>query len=279
MTGQGPDATGHGSGPVRGRAYRALGRMALRGVLAYRATFAVNQIGSFVQLMSMFAVWQVLLSSGESFAGFTWPQMKAYLLIAFVSGVLMSTHGDFRMAWRIREGLVAVDLTRPVDYQRARFAEALGAGVVEGAAVAVVVTAVIAATGPAAAPTGTRALLFAVSLVLVLPTKFCVMYLSGLVCFWTQNFLGVGMARGAIVSLFSGALVPLALLPHWFQVTAALLPFAGITSTPALLYLGRVEGAAAFGLLGVQALWVVGLWWCGRLAWRGASRQLTVHGG
>ena len=33
---------------------------------------------------------------------------------------------DFRMSHRIRSGLVALDLVKPVDYQRARFAEALG---------------------------------------------------------------------------------------------------------------------------------------------------------
>lgn len=261
------------------RAYRALGRNALRTVLTYRASFVLNQFSAFFQLLALFALWRVLLASGESFAGFTWPQMKAYLLIAFTCGVLMSTHGDFRMAWRIRDGMVAVDLTRPVDYQRARFAEALGAGAAECLVVLLVVGGAIALTGPAATPTPAGALLFTLSLLTVLPMKFCIMYLSALLCFWTQNFLGVGLARAAIVSLFSGALVPLVLLPHWLQTAAALLPFSGTTSTPALLYLGRVEGSGALGLLGVQLLWAVGLWWCGRAAWGAASRQLTVHGG
>ncbi|MEH1123271.1 ABC transporter permease [Micromonospora sp. CPCC 206061] len=261
------------------RAYAGLARAAARSVLTYRLNFLFGTGALVVHLVAMLALWSALLDAGRSVAGFTLPEMKAYLLIAFGTGFLVSIFGDFRMASRIHSGMVALDLVKPVDYQAARLAESTGGVVAEVGAVAVVWVGVVTFAGPVAAPGWPQGLLFAVSVAAVVPLKFLVVYLSTLLCFWTQNYLGVFWARDVVVSLFSGALVPLALLPGWFQATAAVLPFAGITSVPALIYLGHVRGAAALGLVGLQLAWAVVLWYAARLAWRGAVRKLTVHGG
>ncbi|MDG4772020.1 ABC-2 family transporter protein [Solwaraspora sp. WMMD792] len=260
------------------RPYRALARVAARSAVAYPLSFVLGMAGVLLQLLAMLSIWAVLLGSGTSVGGFSWPQMKAYLLIAYVTGSLMS-FGDWEMAARIRDGMVAVDLTRPVDYQRARFAETLGVAVVEVAFALAVCAVVLAVTGPVPVPPPGQAALFAVSALLVLPLRFTTVYLTALLCFWTQNIFGVSLARGAITNLFSGALVPLTLLPGWLQAIAAVLPFAGMTFTPATIYLGQATGSDAWLLIGIQAVWTVALWWGARLAWRSAVRQLTVHGG
>jgi ABC-2 type transport system permease protein len=253
--------------------------MAARSQLAYRGSFLLGQFAVLFQLLAMLSVWRVLLASGAGIAGYTWPQMKAYLLIAFATGVALTSNGDDRMAWRIRDGAVAVDLTKPVDYQRARLAEVLGATGLELAMVMVVVGVVLGLTGPATMPDGTQTLLFAASLLAVVPVKFGVLFLTGTLCFWTQNFFGVTLARAAIVGLFSGALVPLDLLPSGVRLVAMVLPFSGITATPAAIFLGSARGGGAFALLAAQLGWGLVLWLGGRALWRVGIRQLTVHGG
>lgn len=264
---------------VPARAYRALARTAARSILTHRLNFTLGLFGLLFQLLAMLSVWGVLLRSGNSVGGFTWPEMKAYLLIAFGTGALVSSFMDMRLAWRIRDGMVAVDLTKPVDFQRARFAEAIGGAAVELLSTALVCAAVITLTGGVAVPGPAGAALFVVSVALVLPLKFCLGYLAGMICFWTQNTFGVALARWAITNLFSGALVPLVLLPGWLQALAAVLPFASTTSTPALIYLGRATGGDALRLIAMQAGWTLLLWYGCRLVWRRAVRQLTVHGG
>jgi ABC-2 type transport system permease protein len=111
------------------------------------------------------------------------------------------------------------------------------------------------------------------------PTRFTLGFLTALVVFWTQNFHGVAWARDAVSQVLSGSLVPLALMPDWLRTAAAVLPFAGLTSAPALIYLSKVDGSAALSLVGLQALWVLVLWFGAQLAFRGAARQVTVHGG
>jgi ABC-2 type transport system permease protein len=260
------------------RPYASLARTAARSVLAYPLNFLLGLLAVLFQLVTMLSIWGALLRSGASIAGFDWAEMKGYLLVVYATGALLS-FTDFGLAHRIRDGMVAVDLTRPVDFQRARFAEAAGVATVEITFSALVCAAVIASTGGAALPPPDRAILFAASLLLVVPLKFCLSYLTAMTCFWTQNASGVSLVRSAITHLFSGALIPLMLLPGWLQGIASVLPFASITFTPAMVFIGRASGGAALWLIGVQCFWVAVLWCGSRLVWRTAVRQLTVHGG
>ena len=81
--------------------------------------------------------------------------------------------------------------------------------------------------------------------------------------------------------MLSGALVPLSFFPGWLQSVAAVLPFASLASTPGLIYLGQVDGAAARrGSSRIQLVWVVVLWVGGAADLAAArSRQVTIHGG
>lgn len=260
------------------RPYLALARAVALSALTYRMNFLLGLGGVFFQLVALLAVWRVLLSE-SAVQGFTWPQMRAYLLVAFAAGTLVSLLGDFRMAYRIQSGLVSLDIVKPIDYQRARFAETLGGVWIEVLLVAVVGGVTLAVTGGVDTPALPALALFAVSMLLLIPLKFLIVYVSTLACFWTQSYIGVQWARVAVTNLLSGALIPLAFLPPWLATAAQWSPFAGLTSTPALIFIGRVDAGHGLALVAVQLAWVIVLWSGARLIWRAAVRQLTVNGG
>ncbi|GIE89975.1 ABC transporter permease [Actinoplanes regularis] len=260
------------------RAYRALARATARSALTYRLNLLLGLGTVFVQLVALLAVWRVILAQ-SSVNGFTWPQMRVYLLVAFAAGTVVSAFGDFRMAFRILDGDVALDLVKPVDYQKARFAETIGGLWIEVLLIGVVVGVTLAVTGGVRTPAGPALALFVVSMLLLVPLKFLIVYGSTLLCFWTQNFIGVQWARLAVMNLLSGALIPLAYLPGWLATVAQWSPFAGLTSTPALIFLGRVDVRHGLTLVAVQLGWVLLLWFGARLMWRAGLRRLTVNGG
>ncbi|MGA5300297.1 ABC transporter permease [Nucisporomicrobium flavum] len=260
------------------RSYRALIRATAKAALAYRFSLLLGLGAVLVQLVALLAVWRVILAE-STVNGFTWPQMRAYLLVAFAAGTVVSLLGDFRMAFRILDGDVALDLVKPIDYQKARFAEAVGGLWIELILIGVVVGATLALTGGVDIPAAPALALFVTSMLLLVPLKFLIVYVSTLTCFWTQNYMGVQWARLAVVNLLSGALIPLAYLPGWLAAVAQWSPFAGLTSTPALIFLGRVDGRHALQLVAVQLGWVVVLWFGARLVWRAGLRRLTVNGG
>jgi ABC-2 type transport system permease protein len=259
-------------------AYLALTRASLLSVLRYRLQFTLGTMGALFQLVALLAMWRVLIGEG-TLGGFTWPQMRAYLLVGFTCGVVVSSLADWRMAHRIESGMVSLDLVKPVDYQLARFAEILGGILLEVAIAAVAWVVVILTGGGVPVPTPGMLALFVVSMVLVVPLKFLIVYLCGLACFWTHHYNGVRWTQLAVVGLLSGSMIPIGFFPGWLAAIATWSPFAGVASTPALIFVGRLAGLDAVRLVAVQAGWAVLLWLLGRWAFRSAVRQVTVHGG
>ncbi|MGI5238236.1 ABC transporter permease [Dactylosporangium sp. CA-139066] len=262
------------------RAYRAYARATALSALAYRGNFLLSIGGTAFQLVAMLAVWRVLLGGGATqVGGFDWPHMRSYLLVAFASGALVGSFVDFRMSHRIRSGLVALDLVKPVDFQRARLWETIGGVWIEVAVIVLVGGVAALVSGPPDLPAGPELALFGLSMVLLVPLKFVVSYVSTLACFWTENFIGVLWARQALTGLLSGALVPLAFFPGWLATAAEWSPFAGLTSTPALIFVGQATGRHALLLVAVQLGWLALLWFAARALFGRALRRLTVHGG
>ena len=97
--------------------------------------------------------------------------------------------------------------------------------------------------------------------------------------FWTTGTDGITVGRVAVQNLFSGARIPLVFFPDWLRAVAAVLPFQGMISTPALIYLGKMDTPTTALMLSVQAMWAVGLIMLGRLVWRSAQRVVTINGG
>lgn len=269
---------GQVANPPALRAYRSLSTTALKSLLAYRLQFFMALLGNSFLMLTMLYLWRTILASGAQ-AGFSWPQMKAYLLVAFVCNSVVSGYTEWRMAARIRDGMVAIDLTKPIDYQRARYAEALGFSVFEYFSALLLVLVALTVFGGVPVPHGMHLLLFLISMLLLLPLKFSVAYATALLCFWTQNYMGISWARAAVTNLMSGALIPLQFFPGWLEVIAKVLPFQSMAYTPAMLYLDRFSVRDALLAVLVQLIWVVALWFGAAAAWRAASRRLTVHGG
>ena len=227
----------------------------------------------------MYALWRAIYDGRAALAGMNWEQMKAYLLVTFVCNALLSYYSETRISGKILDGSITADLLKPLDFQKARFAETLGSTVVEGGLTAVILVISLAATAGVATPDPLHAAIFALSLAASLLVKFGIVYIAGLLCFWSTGSLGIVWARTAVTNLFSGALVPLSFFPGWLERLSLALPFQSIVHTPAAIYLEQVDTIGALRLLALQLVWGIALWYAGKLMWSRAVRQITIHGG
>jgi ABC-2 type transport system permease protein len=261
------------------RKYVSLGKMMFAQTIAYPRALLLGLLTQIFSAVALFALWQAIATHGAGLGEYTLAEIKAYVSIALLTNIVM-TFAEGSIAWRVLDGSIAIELLKPLDFQRARLAETIGAGVFEAiVAMAIIGMFGLVYGGIALPHTPVIWLLVFVSLLLSLLIKFGIIYLTGLLCFWTSSALGITWLRIAIMNLLSGALIPLTFFPSWLRTVAFALPFQGIVYIPASLYLGRSEGQAALQLIGLQVLWVVVLWAGGRALWSRAVRQVTIHGG
>ncbi|WP_438432182.1 ABC transporter permease [Gorillibacterium sp. sgz500922] len=269
--------------PIRlrkGKKYVSMAARSIQNSISYRLSYFMNLLAGWIGLFSMYYLWKAIYAGRPVLAGFTWEEMKAYLAVTFIANSLLSYYSESRIAGKIMDGSVAIDLLKPMDFQKARFAETLGSCVIEGVVGAVMVAVIgLAVMDVQLNMDGGTAVLFAVSLFSSLLVKFGIVYLTALLCFWTTGSMGLIWARQAVTNLLSGALVPLAFFPGWLERIAYALPFQSIIHTPASLALGSLTGADALGMVALQLGWAVLLWLAGKLLWKRAIRQITIHGG
>jgi ABC-2 type transport system permease protein len=263
------------------RKYLSIARTSLSITFVYRAAMLLNLAGTLFYVVAMFYLWQTLfLGQPGALGGFTWNEMKAYILVSFLLNSLLMWYDEWQMSQDIREGRIAMDLTRPIDFQTTRLAAAFGPiGFELALALSVIIVAAFVFGGAAPPPDAAHAVLFLVSAALATLVKFGIVYCVSMTAFWTVGIEGIVVGRGAIQNIFSGTLIPLAFFPGPLQVVAAMLPFQAMISTPALIYLGKLDAPTTALMIGVQAVWAVGLIVAGRLAWSRAVRVVTIHGG
>jgi len=190
-------------------------------------------------------------------------------------------------AEEIRSGAVAYRLTRPVSIYGFYFARVAGQRATALCTRSLVQVLVLFALLPLlglgrygmGAPDWPSFPLLAASLALALLLSAATQAFIYMTAFWTVSTRGAASLAYAVISLFSGLLVPLALFPPALRELAYALPFRGVYDTPASLYAGTLEPGRAWASLGHQALWLALLVLAGAfLARRGTSR-LEVAGG
>ncbi|WP_228101054.1 ABC transporter permease [Paenibacillus donghaensis] len=262
------------------RKYIKLAQVSMQNVIAYRFTYFISLLGSLIFVIAMFYLWQAIFDQREQLSGFTWEQMKAYIFITYLTNSLISWYSETSISRKIIKGDVAMDLLKPLDFQKARIAETAGASLMEGCIAAIMIAALLLSTKSMVMPDSLQSgVLFILSLALSVFIKFGIIYLASLFCFWTANGIGVAWMRAALTNFFSGALIPFAFFPEWLAGISRLLPFQGIVHIPASIYLGKAIGLEAWGQIGIQIFWGIVLWTLGKWLWVWAVRQVTINGG
>ncbi|KFA92724.1 ABC transporter permease [Archangium violaceum] len=261
--------------------YLALALTGAQRMIAYPRTVLLNLLANLVWLAVSYQLWAAVFSSTAQVGSFDWARMRTYvLLVQALALFLNATDAVYRMVILVRMGDIATELLRPYDILRGQLAISTGAALVSGGLGAVVIAAVGFVWLDALPPISPGAAVwFAVSVLLGFLIRFLVGFITALITFWTMNWLGVSWAQTALVSILSGALIPLELYPEWLRSLALVFPFHGILHTPLAIYLGDLQADALSRALAVQAFWVVALWGLARLMWRPGVRALEIQGG
>lgn len=267
------------------RRYRRFTRNSVSRLLAYRANVLLFILGNVLQTVVLFFLWRaVFRSSGSAtLQGFSFPEMVVYLIAGATVGAVIRTNAEDVVADEVREGSIAMNLVRPIDYRLRVFFDALGGTlynlVLVGLPAVVAVALILAGYGREGGAPALAIAPFLLSLALSFLLTFLYSFSFGLVSFVTTNMWGVGRVEGVVVALFSGALIPLAFFPGWLRDAAGLLPWASMGYTPVMALLGKLEGAALMRALALQLAWAVFFWWISGRAWGRLIRRLAVNGG
>jgi ABC-2 type transport system permease protein len=259
--------------------YRAIGATEAKAGLAYNWWVWADFVLSIFSMVIFVYFWNAVYADTTTLGGLTLNDTINYILIARILSPLVESRLIFFFGFMIRTGQVAVELTRPVDMQGRVAMEGyarLGVSMIQRIPlflIAVLFLGLELPTDPA------QWVAFAVTLLLGGLVLFMFDWLFACLAFYVTETWGLSVVRVALGSFFSGALVPLAMMPLWLQKIAAILPFAQALSVPVSFLSGITPVSEAPRALVIQFIWLIVLTIASRWFFNIAIRKVTVQGG
>jgi ABC-2 type transport system permease protein len=246
--------------------------------LTYRAQIPLWIFHMATHIYLFAVVWKALYAAGQTVEGISYTGAVTYTTLGGLHNYVL-----FQPGWllrnQVRDGSVLYFFLRPVGLPAQLFAIGTGAfayGLIWLTAGLVLTVLFRVAYLPTAAATWG---LYLLSLLLAYFVNYYIGLMIGLTAFWTTELHGITTIVNFTRHVLSGALVPLWFFPGALARIVPLLPFASAAHTPLSIFIGRLEGPAAWRAIGLQAVWIVVLALLAELIWRRVHRKVVIQGG
>lgn len=262
------------------RGYLAVTRGVFQTGVVYRFGFIFTILSNMVYIGIVYYLWRSIYAGRETLRGLTFNETFLYVALGSAVFILLKTFTDQYIAWDIREGTVVQLLIKPVDYQLFQLFFSLGAMLINLVGITAPTLLMLFLVFKVEIVMGAGVLLFPVSLVLAFLVSFTLDYFVGLLAFYTESGWGLSMTKEIIISVLSGALIPLQFFPGFIQAVLNWLPFRAIFHIPLMMITRPAEPLSAYlPLLGVQAAWAAVLLLATRMFYLQAVKVLRIGGG
>lgn len=265
----------------RAAVYAGFAAMVPKGFLAYSVWVWVELFTQILTMAIMTFFWRAVFAGAEdaTIGGLTLQQTINYVLIAQMLAPMIESRFLSTLSSLLNDGSIGIELLRPVDMQARYLVENLAELATDMfiKAPLLLVAWLLFGLELPAHPASWAAFLLA--LILGRVVFFCFNWLFASLAFYTTETWGLSILYEGVSRFFSGALLPLAILPGWLQLVAALLPFAQVLYAPVGLLTGIIPLAEAPRVWLVQLAWLLGLAVVSRYVFGRALRKVTVQGG
>jgi ABC-2 type transport system permease protein len=266
------------------RKYLKILRVSLVERLTYRADFFVTMLFRFLPLLTTFLLWDAVFESSgkKEIVGFTHDEMLAYLLLVQISRMFSSMPGlAGGIAQDIRDGNLKKYLLQPID-MTAYLLAYRGAHKLAYIATSILPYGLLFAWFHAIFPPFpdlVTFLAYLASLVMSFLLGFFFEAAIGMVGFWLLEVTSFLWVVNTVNFFISGQMFPIDLLPEPAAAILRPLPFPFLAYWPAMIFLGKVEGANLAFVLLCQLVWVIVLMGLTRLLYRRGLRHYGAYGG
>lgn len=189
-------------------------------------------------------VWQAIYAGQNIIRGYDFSQLVQYYLLALVIRHVITAHYEERWVQKIREGKIDLQLTKPFSFLLRPVIEDLGSKllfvslVLPSMAIILLITYLIWQVG-LAVPSLEIIIFFILLLAIGLVVESLYSLVIVLLGFWFEGAAGLVHFKWITITLFSGSLLPIAMMPGWLQTTTNWLPFKYTYYVPIQVWLGN----------------------------------------
>lgn len=261
------------------RVVLAEAKLGLQQQFQYRAAAFFSILGFMIEPIVYLVVWRTVAeSSASTVGGYTADDFVAYYIVWTLVRNMNLALTPYTWDHWIQRGRISDRLLEPANlFARVtgRFAGDKIVWILAWFPIAAFMTLVFR---PQLSPSILQVTVFFVAIWGAFLVRQAVLYLMGLISFWTTRASALFETMVAVELIASGRLVPLSVMPDWVERAAAWMPFKWTFQYPIEVFIGKLDTAAMLQGLGYQAGWSVALIITIAVVWSRATRRYTAAG-
>ena len=246
----------------------------------YRANIYLNIIAKLALLFVMVSIWESLYKTRSSMSGISLSDMISFVIINMLLSSITRSNIANKIAQKVEDGSICVELTKPVSFQLLMFSEDMGDNLFEilFSTLPICLFALFFYGFKPPANIYDFAF-FLLGLFNGIILVFLINYSMGLITFWVKKTSFVEWFFEAFFKLFSGSVIPLWFYPDLLKEISSVLPFRFITFEPIAIYVGKMSVIDSVKVIIMQLSWIGIMLIINSLVWSRVQKKLVVHGG
>ncbi|HEX3029464.1 MAG TPA: ABC-2 family transporter protein [Clostridia bacterium] len=266
------------------RVFAALLKFNLKIMIQYRASFMASLIGDPIVLLIHIASFTAIYAYNDSgyIVGYDLTQMIWYFAGITLIWYCIWNPTDSNIARKILSGDLTIDLLKPVSVFKFELTNAIALrmmAIVLEFIPSIIIYSIIFKPKFITVFSFMR---FMLVIIMSFMLYFLINYLIGLTAFAIKSNYSLQSIKFVIISLTAGAFIPLDFFPEWLNRIISFLPFQYLFYWPIQIFLNKedVRGTEPFcRILGLQLVWIAGLFLLSKLLWKKAIKKYCAVGG
>jgi len=258
----------------------AVMRIGMKVWASYRFESLIHLFTAPISLVIYYFLWNSIFAymGVEIVRGFTLQMMIDYYVIGMIVGVVTWSEVDKWMENDLLYGRAIGSLLKPVSFMTwyMNFEAGINIMNILWQMVPVFIIGFVF-FGLGLAP-AFAFIAFIISIILAFFIYFGMTYLLGLCCFWLKKITGLRRVRRVLFGFLGGSFLPLTLFPEWVQTVLHYLPFEYTRFVPIMIYLDTYTVSGTIRALGMQVMWIIGIYTLIHFVWKRAYRRFTSVG-
>ena len=261
------------------RVYWVEAKLGFQSQIHYRFATAFALIGFVIEPIVYLVVWTTISEAqGGSIAGFSTDDFIAYYIAWTLVRAMNISLTPYVWDGRIQRGRINDHLTIPLHMFHRDLAWFAGWKPLWIAWWIPLATGLIVVFQPAIRPEPWQIAAFMVAVWTAFVLRFIILYLLGLISFWTTRASALFEIVVTAEILLSGRLVPLDLMPESVQTISLWLPFRWTYQAPIEIAIGRTDAIGTLSVFAAQLAWSTVLGGILAITWRQAMKRYSAVG-
>ncbi len=255
--------------------------LSLQDAFSERSSAVVWAFLDFLWPLATLFIWLAVYQGGQTtVGGINLSQMMTYYLgVAFINAAA-SSHSEWDIFQNIHSGELSPHLLRPFSYFLSQLAASISWKIVKGLLVLplLIVFSYFLRQYLSFNLTLETALFLVLTLIFAYLLNYVTSFILGCLTFWLEDPTNVITLNDLFRSLFSGAMLPLILLPFPIQKVAAFLPYRYFYDFPLRILTGQANRPEIFLGLAGQLFWLICAFALYRFVWQKGLRAYCAFG-